>query len=292
MIRSGPPESAMAPDGALAHAAAHLVRVLAHPDVRRGDPHRAQQRDDVILQRGAPLPAMVVGRLADLVGDRQQRVQRGHRVLQDHRDALAPHPLHLGGRQLEQVHAVEDDLAARDRGALRQQPEQREAGRRLAGAGLADQAEALATVDGEAGAVDGPEHPLTAERGVGHAEVSDVEQRLVHQRFRCFGSSLTRSQSPNRLAASTTTEMQMPGQHRQPPLAGHQRPSGLGEHVAPGRRRRLDAQAEEAQRRLGDDDHADRQAGEHHPGVQDVRHDVANDDLRAWLSPATWASRT
>src|SRR3954447_15916496 len=103
----------------------------------------------------AALPAMEVGRLSDLIVDRQQRVQRGHRILQDHCDPLAARALHIAGRDLEQIDAVEDYAAASDRSAPRQQPQQREASRRFARAGLADESQALTFCDVEADAIDG-----------------------------------------------------------------------------------------------------------------------------------------
>ena len=50
-------------------------------------------------------------RLGDLVADLVVGVQRRHRVLEDHRDLLAPHGAHLVGGQRQQVLTLEDDLA-------------------------------------------------------------------------------------------------------------------------------------------------------------------------------------
>ena len=55
---------------------------------------------------------------------------------------------------------------------------------------------------------------------------------------------------------------------------------GVGEHVAPRRLRRLHAEAEEAQRRLGDDRAGDRQRHVHHDRPDAVREEVADDDPR------------
>ena len=76
-------------DDALAHAARHLVRVLRHPRLRRRDAHGLQQAPSPGSRRLRASALMHPDRLGDLVADREQRVQRGHRVLQDHRDALA-----------------------------------------------------------------------------------------------------------------------------------------------------------------------------------------------------------
>ena len=68
-------------------------------------------------------------RLGDLVADRQHRVQRRHRVLEDHRHVAAADLAELLLRQLQQVLALEDRLALRDPGR-RRQPEDRTASRR------------------------------------------------------------------------------------------------------------------------------------------------------------------
>src|SRR5262249_10635785 len=65
------------------------------------------------------------------------------------------------------------------------------------------------------------------------------------------------------------------GEHREPPLARHQRGARLREHEAPGRLGRRHAHAEEAQRGLGDDHHADGEAGQHGRRVHHVGQDVA-----------------
>jgi hypothetical protein len=53
-------------------------------------------------------------RLADLPADRVQRVERGHRLLEDHRDVIAADALHLALAELEQVPALEADRTADD----------------------------------------------------------------------------------------------------------------------------------------------------------------------------------
>ena len=82
--------------------------MLAQPRLRRGDAHRLQQVAAPGSRR-APRPRALVhpDRLRHLVADREQRVQRGHRVLQDHGDALAAHAAHLGVGFLQQVLALE-----------------------------------------------------------------------------------------------------------------------------------------------------------------------------------------
>ena len=53
-------------------------------------------------------------RLGDLVADGEHRVQAGHRLLEDHRDAVAADVAHPREREIEQVLPVEYDLAGGD----------------------------------------------------------------------------------------------------------------------------------------------------------------------------------
>ena len=70
-------------------------------------------------------------RLRDLRADPMQRVQRAHRLLKDHRDAVAAQLLHFGLAELGQIPSLEAQLARDDR-AVGQQPHQGERGHRLA----------------------------------------------------------------------------------------------------------------------------------------------------------------
>jgi hypothetical protein len=83
------------------------------------------------------LAVLDVGHLA---ADRQHRVQRRHRVLEDHRDAPAAQTPHLLFVELQQVLPVEQDLAAGDLGIAGQQPHDGGDQRGLAAAGLAHDA--------------------------------------------------------------------------------------------------------------------------------------------------------
>ena len=82
--------------------------------------------------------------LGDLVADADDRVQRGHRLLEDHRDLRAHERPTGGGRHPAEVLAAVLDRAGEHLDALGQQPGDRAEGQRLAGAGLPDDAEALA----------------------------------------------------------------------------------------------------------------------------------------------------
>ena len=139
-------------DDALAHAARHLVRDTA-TRASRGEGMRTAFSSSARPAPGAGAAGALVhaDRLRHLVADGEQRVQRGHRVLQDHGDALAAHAAHLG------VGLVA--AGPRPRTASRP-PTMRAAGgsrRRMVSAsvllpraGLADDAQRLARVQAEA----------------------------------------------------------------------------------------------------------------------------------------------
>ena len=132
----------------LAHAAGQLVRESAPPGSPGSRPTRA---DRALCARAAePRRASVqLERLDDLRADRPHRVEGVHRALEDDRDvhpavradallAVAP------GDPFPRGAPCPDTLAVR-----RQQPEDRERGRRLPAARLADEAEPFARREGQ-----------------------------------------------------------------------------------------------------------------------------------------------
>ena len=77
---------------ALAHAAGELMRIAARGTaIRIGDAELGQQ---VAAPRGGRAcvdAAMLPQRLDDLRADRVDRIERRHRLLEDHRDVVAAH---------------------------------------------------------------------------------------------------------------------------------------------------------------------------------------------------------
>src|SRR5438093_1577296 len=218
-------------DDALAHAAAHLMRILAHAPLRRRDPDGAQQALHALAQRAAPQALVEERGLRHLAEDREERVQRRHRVLQDDGDPAAADPPELTLALAREILALEDDRAAHDAGGAWQEPDDREAGGRLPAPRLADEPEGLAFTQRDVDRV--------------HREDDQEDARAR--------------------------------KHREPPLARHQGRARLREHEAPRRLRRRYADAEKAERGLGDDDDADGEARQYRRRVQDVRQDVLLD---------------
>ena len=153
-------------------------------------------------------------RLGHLAPDRVHRIERGHRLLEDHADAIATQLAVIRIRQAYQLAAVEPDAAADD-GALGQQAHQRERSDGLAAAGFADETQGFAALQREADPANSLRGPAAGVEP--DAEVLDFDQRRVGgpahaQRSRASrGSSRSRNPSPSRLRPSTATAIAAPG---------------------------------------------------------------------------------
>ena len=91
---------------------------------------------------------------------------------------------------------------------------------------------------------------------------------------RARGSSRSRRASPTRFSASTITKIARPGQQHHVGTEDHEL-AARGEHAAPVRRRRLGAEAEEAQSRRREDLRADVEAERDDERREQVRDHVA-----------------
>ena len=103
---------------ALAHAARELMREVLRADRGVRDPDRAEQLDGAVP--GLLLPHLLVGEdgLGDLVADAVHRMQAGKGILEDHRHVAAADMAQLVRLELQEVAALEEDLA-RDHGVAR-----------------------------------------------------------------------------------------------------------------------------------------------------------------------------
>src|SRR4051812_11778373 len=191
---------------ALAHAAGELVRILAQPRLGLRYVHEAEHLHRALGRRGARQALVQLDRLGDLPADGEHRIQRGHRLLEDHRDAVAAQIAHLGFAQLEQVASLVADRAADDAPRGRHQSQDGKRADALAAAGLADDAKRLALRQAVADAVDGAHHAIAGEEM--RLQVVDLED---HMRLASRGSSASRSPSPMRLTESTVSDRKMLG---------------------------------------------------------------------------------
>jgi hypothetical protein len=154
---------------ALALAARELVRPGIDTARRLGDPGALEERDRAIARRAAAELLVQPEHLDDLRADRVERIERRHRLLEDHRDLAAADGAHPRLAEPAQVVAVEDDPPRRARAV--DEAEHRQRGDRLARARLADEGELLARIDRQRHVVD------DRARAEAHRQVLDREQR-------------------------------------------------------------------------------------------------------------------
>ena len=153
---------------------------------READAHALHDAHGLRPRGGAVQVLVQADRLDDLVADREDRIERRHRLLEDHRDVgaaeLAQALLALGGeiddttRPRAQQHRAAGDASA----AQFDQPHQRQGGDRLARSRLADERHRLAKLHLERDAVDRKHVPAALAKGDG--EVLDgKEGGWVHE---------------------------------------------------------------------------------------------------------------
>ena len=160
----------------LLHPAREFVGVGRDARLGLGDPHHVEHRDGP----GAGLvpldPEPELQDLAQLLLDAEDGVERGHRVLKDHRDLVAADRPQLSDRHLQDIVAAEQDLAAQDpAGRARDEPQDRRSADALAAPRLADDAERAPGVDPERDPVHRVEKPVLGLEG--HLEVPHLEER-------------------------------------------------------------------------------------------------------------------
>ncbi len=124
---------------ALPQAAGQLVRVVVQPLRRLRQADQVEHLGGPFECLGPARAAMQPDRLGHLVADRLGRVERGQRILEDHRDLVAPDLAQLGVGKADQFPVAQPDRAADDVPARRQQAHDRQARHRLAAARLAHQ---------------------------------------------------------------------------------------------------------------------------------------------------------
>ncbi len=162
-------------DDALAHAAGQLMGQVVDPLLGIRDADQFEQLDRPIARGGLGDVVVRQHRLPDLETDRVDRVQRGQRILEDHRDLVAAKARVLLLRLADQLHATKLGRAA-DPGGLRKQAEQRHRRHRLAGARFTDDAERFTGSELVADAPDGFDQAVVG--GKSDGQVVDVEQQV------------------------------------------------------------------------------------------------------------------
>src|SRR4051794_9179170 len=149
-------------------------------------------------------------RLDDLIADRAHRIERGHRLLEDHGDLVTAHAAHCVFAQRQKIAAVEAHRSVHDM-PLRfgKDAQDRQGAHRFAAARLADHRQRFPGCDIEADTVHHRDRPLRHDE-LG-SQIAHFEQRRHgHRFFRC-GLSASFNPSLTRFRASTVTRIAMPG---------------------------------------------------------------------------------
>jgi hypothetical protein len=135
-------------------AAGKLVRIGFEPVFRFLNASPGQQADRLVpglFRRHLPMEEQ---RLHKLTANRMHRIERSHRLLEDHGDIIAAHSPDFPFADLEQITALEKNLTLRPNAAdILQQAEDGQGGHRLAGTGFADQGMGFACLNVQADAV-------------------------------------------------------------------------------------------------------------------------------------------
>ena len=281
--------SAISSCGRQASAMAIITRWRMPPENRCGyscrralrgrNAHALQHAHRLGLGRGAVEPAMVDERLRDLEADGQHRIEARHRLLEDHGDPVAAHLAHLLLGKVEEVAALEQDLARDAAVDRRHQPHDRQRGDALARAGFADHRHGSRRLRCRTRhrrrPAARPHRRGTTSSGSGSTSSGgccrgawlDIISPLS------FGSMASRSPSPSRFSANTTTRMAMPGTSASQALS---RMFSKPSRIMPPQvgRRRLDAQPDEGERGLGADRVGEPQRAHHQDLGKDVRQHV------------------
>ena len=161
----------------LAHAARELVRKAPRPPFGVRHPHPLEHLDGMPARRPRRQAEMAASHLRDLLADRHHRIERGHRLLNNHPDVAPPDLAEVPDGKREEVVAPEPRGPRDDfRGRARRHADEGEGEHRLAAAGLADDAEGLPGGDLEAHVAD---HARRAPR-----EMEDRRQPLDGEQAR------------------------------------------------------------------------------------------------------------
>ena len=121
----------------------------SQPALAVGDADELQQFERARPRLCLVHPQMDEQRLLDLLADLHDRIERGHRLLEDHGNVAAAYLAHLLVRKGKQVTALEQHAAPGDAaGRLGEEAHDGERGHRFAATGFAHDGDDLAALDG------------------------------------------------------------------------------------------------------------------------------------------------
>ena len=139
----------------------------------------AEQFDGTFTGFAAAHQAVAYGGLDDLIAELVRRIERSGSRLRDIADPRAAKRPRTGFAKLQDIHAVEQDLAAGDGDAAASVGQRRKPDGRFAGSRFTDQAEHLAALQSEAHALDDLDRVGAFARRIGHGsdlQVANLEQ--------------------------------------------------------------------------------------------------------------------
>src|SRR5262249_47936340 len=110
--------------------------------------HQPQHRDNLFPGRPSPEPLMQPDNFGNLLADRVNGIERGHRLLENNADFLAADLAHFFRPERDEISASPEDLAVDDPPRRhRQQLEHRERGDGLAATRFTDNAKRFTAID-------------------------------------------------------------------------------------------------------------------------------------------------
>ena len=138
----------------LTHTAGKLMRILIEATLCERDLHELQHLDRALLR--FLLRHILVQKqcLDELLSDGEHRIQRGHRLLENHRDLLAADLTHLILGHLYDIFSIEEDLATLDLTRLLDQSHDGKRGHTLSTAGLTYDTQCLSLLHIEGNIID------------------------------------------------------------------------------------------------------------------------------------------
>src|SRR5215831_427663 len=200
---------------ALAHAAGELMGIVIKAALRIGNAHDLEHVACSLARLLTAQPLMDAQGFRNLVANGEDRIERRHWLLENHSDTIAAKVAHFGFAERQQIDAIEADRTTNGAGdAFGQQAQHRERGYALAATRFADNPEGFTGSNGERNLINRTGNAILGKEV--RLEVPDVQQRRHHaylMRRAMRGSSLSRSPSPTRLTASTTSASASPGQN-------------------------------------------------------------------------------
>jgi len=160
----------------LPHTTRKLMRILRHAPLRFRDLDQSQHLDRASHGVFAREAAMQHQHFSDLSADGQHRIERSHRLLEDHGNGIATHLPHLRFRQLEQIAPLEHNAPLDgSSGWGCDQAQNRKRGDAFAATGLADDGQRLPARNRKGNTVDGAHDAIAGEK-IGLQSL-DIKQR-------------------------------------------------------------------------------------------------------------------